>query len=1023
MASDWDTLILSSFANMHQHRLEISAEFNPRAERWERIRYFGFAGVVGVLLLLNVTGVWSTVFGLDTAALLTIAAGYRTFYNAIHGLLERRVSADLAICIAVIAALSVGEYLAAAEAMFIMLVGEGLEGYAAKRTSAAIRRFVEQMPSRARLLRDGEELEVDAAQLQEGDRILVRAGERTPADGVVEQGESALDESTITGEPLPRDKQPGDEVFSGTLNGHGLLLIRVTRAGHDTTLARVIRLVEQARERRAPVERLADRYARYFVPALLLAGAGTFYFTRDWMRTVAVLIVGCPCALILATPTAMVAAIGGLARRGILVRGGTVLQQAAEIDTLVFDKTGTLTEGRFEIIAVKAADEQETLALAAGAEAGSDHALARVIVDEAKRRSVAPAVVEGARILPGRGAEAREAASGRTLRVGNAAWLAEAGITVPAALLAEADQLGATLVLVAAGEEFSGAIFLRDRIRAGAREAAHDLGHLEGLRLSMLTGDRRRAAEAIAREVGIPSVEAELLPEQKLDRIRALMAQGQRVAMVGDGVNDAPALAAAHVGIAVSGASDITAEAADVVYLGRSLDKLPELFEVSRRAVSTAWQNIIVFAGIVNVVAIGLGATGVMGPLGAAFTHQISSFLVMLNSLRLLRAPASQRGPTEAPRWWERLERRARLYWSRVEPVEWLRWLWERREQLWRPLLGTAAALVALNGFYTIQPDQVGIVERFGRRIAPAREPGLHYKLPWPIETLTRVRARQVRVVEIGFRSAALPAGEGTEPAVYEWNVPHRAGRFQRRPSESLVLTGDQNMIELTATVHFRLKRPDDFLFRLADGEAAVRAATESALQTVLGTTSLDDALTVNRKVLEDRARKLIEASLERYGAGVEVLQLKLLDAHPSLEVVDAFRSVAGAFEEKNRLINEAQGYASDVLPRARGEAKARLEAAQGFRTGRVSRATGDASRFNQSEAAYRTGPGVTETRLYLEAMEQVLPGRKKFIVDSARGARRHLMLFEDGVEIGPALATAPTPPARPRGEEPEQER
>ncbi|MBM3793266.1 MAG: FtsH protease activity modulator HflK [Acidobacteria bacterium] len=1000
---------------MHQHRLEISADFNPRAERWERIRYFGFAGVVGVLLLLNVTGVWSTVFGVDTAALLTIAAGYRTLYNAIHGLLDRTISADLAICIAVIAALSVGEYLAAAEAMFIMLVGEGLEAYAAKRTSSAIRRFVEQMPRRARLLRDGEEQEVDAAQLQEGDRILVRAGERVAADGTVEQGESALDESTITGEPLPRDKQPGDEVFSGTLNGHGLLLIRVTRAGLDTTLARVIRLVEQARERRAPVERLADRYARYFVPALLLAGAGTFYFTRDWMRTVAVLIVGCPCALILATPTAMVAAIGGLARRGILVRGGTVLQQAAEIDTVVFDKTGTVTEGRFEIVAIRAADEQTVLALAAGAEAGSGHALACVIVEEAKRRGVVPAAVEGARILPGRGAEARESASGRTLRVGNAAFLAEDGIDVPAAILEESDKLGATLVLVAAGGEMAGAIFLRDRIRDGAREAVDEIGHLEISRLLMLTGDRRRAAEAIAREVEIPSVEAELLPEQKLERIRALMAQGYRVAMVGDGVNDAPALAAAHVGIAVSGASDITAEAADVVYLGRSLDKLPELFEVSRRAVATAWQNIIVFAGIVNVVAVGLGATGAMGPLGAAFTHQIASFLVMLNSLRLLRGPGVRQDPAAAPRWWERIERRARLYWSRVEPVEWFHWLWDRRERMWRPLLGVAAALVVLNGFYAIQPDEVGIVERFGRRVTPAREPGLHYKLPWPIETLTRIRARQVRVLEIGFRSAAVPAGEATEPTAYEWNVPHRAGRFQRRPDESLVLTGDQNMIELTATVHFRLKQPDAFLFRLADGEAAVRAATESALQTVLGTTALDDALTINRRGLEDRARRLLEASLERYGAGVEVSQLKLLDAHPSLETVDAFRAVAGAFEEKNRLINEAQGYANDVLPKARGEAKARLEAAHGFRTGRVSRATGDASRFNQSEAAYRTGPGVTETRLYLEALEQVLPGRKKFIVDAARGARRHLMVLEDGVEIGPALTPPPTPRPAPQ--------
>src|SRR6516162_317157 len=304
--------------------------------RRERIRYYSFAAFVGALLLLNWLGIFKTIFGLDTAIVITLLAGYKTFYNSISALLERRISADIALCIAVIAALSIGEYLAAAEAMFIVLVGEGLESYAAGRTAAAIGRFVEQMPRRARRLREGAEEEVDAATLEPGDLILVRAGERLPADGVIDAGASAVDESSITGEPLPREKSASDEVFSGSLNGGGLLRIRVTRAGKETTLARVVQLVKEAEERRAPVERLADRAARYFLPALLLAAALTFYFTRDWMRTVSVLIVACPCALILATPTAMVAAIGGLARRGILVRGGTVLQQSANVDAVLF---------------------------------------------------------------------------------------------------------------------------------------------------------------------------------------------------------------------------------------------------------------------------------------------------------------------------------------------------------------------------------------------------------------------------------------------------------------------------------------------------------------------------------------------------------------------------------------------------------------------------------------------------------------------------------------------------------------
>src|SRR5580700_6727183 len=321
-------------------------------ERQERIRYYTFAAFVGVLLLLNVTGIWKTIFGIDTAVIVTLLAGYKTFYNSISALMERRISADIALCIAVIAALSVGHYLAAAEAMFIVLVGEGLESHAAGRTAAAIQRFVEQMPQRARLLRDGQEHDVDAASLLPGDRILVRAGERLPADGEIVSGFSAIDESSITGEPLPSEKAPGNEVFSGSLNGRGMLEIRVRRAGEDTTLARVVQLVREAQERRAPVERLADRVATYFLPALLIAAALTFFFTRDWMRTVSVLIVACPCALILATPTAMVAAIGGLARRGILVRGGTVLQITARIDTVLFDKTGTITEGRFEVLRI-----------------------------------------------------------------------------------------------------------------------------------------------------------------------------------------------------------------------------------------------------------------------------------------------------------------------------------------------------------------------------------------------------------------------------------------------------------------------------------------------------------------------------------------------------------------------------------------------------------------------------------------------------------------------------------------------
>ncbi|MBL8177454.1 MAG: cadmium-translocating P-type ATPase [Bryobacterales bacterium] len=984
----------------------------PEQEARERVKYYIYAAFVGVLLLLNVTGIFKTVYGIDTAAIVTVLAGYKTFYSSIAHLLEKEITADLAICVAVVAALAAGEYVAAAEALFIILVGEGLETYAAGRTNAAIRRFVEQMPRKARLLKDGVETEVPVEDLEPGDHILVRAGERITADGAVVNGVSSIDESTITGESLPKDKQPGADVFSGTLNGNGLLEIRVTRAGADTVIAQVVRLVQQAKDKQAPVERMADKYARYFLPALLICAAATFYFTRDWLRTVAVLLVGCPCALILATPTAMVAAMGGLARRGILVRGGAIIQQAAKVDAIVFDKTGTVTEGKFEIIRIVATqgNEDGVLQLAAIAERGSDHVLARVIVDAARARGIPIAPVDDARVLPGRGVECTY--QSRTLRAGNAAFLAEHGIADTAALLDQADQLGATAVLVAIDSQLAGAILLRDRIRQGAQKAIHQIDrHLDIHHVVMLTGDRRRAAEVIAKELLIPHLEAELLPEQKLDRIRHLASHGHTVAMIGDGINDAPALAAAHVGVAVKGASDITAEAADVVYMPESLDKLAKLFEVSRRAMAITWQNIIVFAGIVNFTAVIACATGILGPLGAAFTHQISSLLVMLSSLRLLKIEPKQKSKLSKLLHKFSLHQLEHL-WHRIDLHHLFHRLWDSRQRWSKPLLYALIALFLVNGFYILQPDEVGVIERFGKKVMPYEEPGLHYKLPWPVEKLTRIQARRTRALEIGYRSS----GElvETEPAAYEWNVQHRSGRFQRKPEESLVVTGDQTMMEVTATIHYRIARPDEFLFSQLDGETTIRVAGESAIHSVITTTALDDALTTGRNTIEARVRQEMQQRLHRYKTGVEVLQVKLLDVHPSLEVVDAFRDVSGAFEEKNRLINEAEGYRNEQIALARGNAQAGLLTAQGYSLGRKRRAEGDADRFIQAEAAFRAAPGPTETRLYLEAMEQILPGKRKLIVDASKG-RRHLLLLDDGIELSPQsvplLATPNTPP------------
>ncbi len=1000
----------------------VSEDHAINRDRREQIKYVGFTAVVGALLLLNVLGIFDSVAGFDTAIFLAVLAGYKTFYRAISELLERRISADLAIVIAAGAALAIGEYLAAAEAMFIMLLGEGLEAWAAGRTERAIHRFVEQLPHHARVLRDGTEVEVHVEDLVPGDLIAVRAGERIAADGVVERGESSIDESPITGESVPRDKTAGDEVFSGTVNGHGLLHVRVTHAGDDSTLARLIHLVEEARDHRtAPVVRVADRYARYFLPAILLTAGAVYFLASDVetservRRAVAVLIVACPCALILATPAAMVAAIGGLARRGLLARGGQVVQKAAEIDTVVFDKTGTLTTGEFEIVEVLAAEghsAERVLSLGATAEAGSDHPLAKVIVRSADERGIPPGVSQDAKIVPGRGAQCIH--EGRVIRAGNEAFLAENGIENLKDYLDAADRAGATPVLVAHGQQFAGAILLRDTPKAGAHGAIHEIEDLGIPNVILLTGDRRKAADAMARVVGITHVEAELLPEQKLDRIKQLQVQGRKVAMIGDGVNDAPALAAADVGVAISGSgADIAAEAADVVDLNTQIGKLPRLFGVSRQAVTTVWQNIILFAGVVNVVAVYVAGKGWMGPALAAGVHQISSIFVMLNSVRLLRIERPAGQVTRWKRFWGavgigRVWESVVGFLSRIDPAGGFAWLVENRRRLAKPAGAALLVAWASTSAFTVRTEEVGVIERFGRKVLPHREPGLHLKAPWPVDRVTKVRAKQVRVIEIGFRTS--PTSTFTEPPSYEWNLQHRDGRIQLRDEETLMLTGDQNMIEMTAVVHYDIERPDDYLFQQVDPETVIRAASEAALRSVVNSVSLDTLLTAGRRGAERRAADELNQLLADYHSGVNVLHVNIQDMHPSVEVVDAFREVAGALEEKNRMINEAEAYSNERVALARGQGAALVQTARGYKASRSDRAGGDAARFNQLETAYRAAPQSTSTRLYLETMEEILPGRKKLVIDS-QGGRRTLWTVDDGVLVAPQGSQMQQPP------------
>ena len=537
----------------------------------------------------------------------------------------------------------------------LVLLGNTLEGRARTRTSSAIRALVGLAPRTARVVRDGEEQELDVAQVRAGDTVVVRPGERLPVDGRVIEGESAVDESMLTGEPLPVDKHAGDRVVGGTVNGQGALRLVAERVGEGTVLAQIVKLVRHAQSTRAPVQALADRISAVFVPVVVAVALAAF---AVWWRLgpeprllhavmvfVTVTVIACPCAMGLATPTALVVGMGRGAALGVLVKSGEALQRAAGVDTVVLDKTGTVTEGKPVVTEVLLApgadlDERAVLALAAAVEASSEHPLAAAVLASARERGIEPGRATGFAAVPGGGARGR--VDGRAVAVGTARWLASSGADVAplADAAAKVASGGATPVHVAVDGRAVAVLGVRDRARKGAREAIARLEGM-GLRVVMLTGDRREAAEAVAREVGIREVRAELSPSDKLDAIDALRAEGRSVAMVGDGINDAPALARASVGIAVGSGTDVAIEAADVALLRAGLDGVPTVIGLARRTMRTIHANLFwAFAyntlGIPVAAGVLYPAMGVLlSPAFAAFAMAMSSVSVVVNSLRL----------------------------------------------------------------------------------------------------------------------------------------------------------------------------------------------------------------------------------------------------------------------------------------------------------------------------------------------------------------------------------------------------
>lgn len=577
-------------------------------------------------------------------------AGIPILIKAFRSLLVRSISIDLLVSVAAIGAVIIGEHWEAAAVTFLFAIGHALEAGTMNKTRSALAELVAVAPDIAVVFRDGDQVEVAAGDVRTNETVLVKNGTRIPVDGIVLEGIGAVDEASITGESIPVEKSVGDRVFAGTISAGGFLQVRATGVGADTTLARIIHRVEEAQDAKAKTQTFLEKFATWYTPGVIALASVAGIATGNVVLALTLLVIGCPGALVISIPVAVVAGIGRGAKDGILIKGGEYLETSARISAVALDKTGTLTEGKPYITDISVLDPQsersEVLRWAACAEAGSEHPLARPIIDSAREEGLRiVGMPTSTRPVPGKGIVAE--VDGSRVAVGNLPLLAAEKIAYDDRVVREVDRvaaLGRTPMVVALDGRVIGVIAVADRLRPDAAEMIADLHDKGVAKVIMLTGDAQRVAEAVAEAVGLDEVRAHMLPEDKLTVVQQLQAEGHTVAMVGDGVNDAPALAVADIGVAMGAAgTGVAIETADIALMKDDLRKLPEAIGLARKTIRVMRQNIAVALITVAVLLAGVFAGGVTMAIGM-LVHEASVLLVILNAMRLLRRHSSGPG-------------------------------------------------------------------------------------------------------------------------------------------------------------------------------------------------------------------------------------------------------------------------------------------------------------------------------------------------------------------------------------------